>query len=352
MRGFSSMLDEYGVGSEEKASILREERRRVASLLSSSGRDALQSPEMIHERLKQMYGGAERVSSLLLAGATALLAAVLYLILGVMWGLWHPGWVVFVLPVMGKVVAGMVNEGERHVLSALTPYWASAVLLFGGFAYGLWHPLWSLYILMPLFALSHSRHRLSRRVFFAFLSLCVAPLVFVWTGYFTTYHPTWLLLVLIPLAFSFYERDLRIRMSLVLLLIAAALLYLLLSQADPLRALFVFLPFVLLAVWRVNQRTAWRLFKSRAEAGTALVVVGVFVLSSMVMAVRVSWLILLTIPALGAIRKRRETKVFTVLSALAAIAVFTLIGVFLDGFHYAWLGFLIVPLVSILEGRG
>ena len=67
-------------------------------------------------------------------------AAVLaFLVMGFIWGLWHPGWLVFVAAWVIEEIISYVQTGRLNV-SIYTV--ASVVFLILGFGWGLWHPGW------------------------------------------------------------------------------------------------------------------------------------------------------------------------------------------------------------------
>ena len=83
------------------------------------------------------------------------LVLLLYPILGFVWNLWHPGWlVVFLVPLVVPVVDWFY--GEKRTMRgffAEFPYavLVVAVFLLLGFVWGLWHPAWVLFLTIPLY---------------------------------------------------------------------------------------------------------------------------------------------------------------------------------------------------------
>ena len=86
----------------------------------------------------------------LVAGLTVVLSLIAYLLMGCIWGLWHPGWIVFfAIPVFPTVPAAII---EKNPNAFCFPVLVTAVYLLVGFVWGLWHPLWVLFLTIPAYA--------------------------------------------------------------------------------------------------------------------------------------------------------------------------------------------------------
>lgn len=82
-------------------------------------------------------------------GVSFLLCTIAYLLMGFLAGLWHPGWILFLLPfVTGGLTSTILhrNPGEFPVVFLVT----GAYLLMG-FLAGLWHPGWVIFLLIPAY---------------------------------------------------------------------------------------------------------------------------------------------------------------------------------------------------------
>lgn len=78
-----------------------------------------------------------------------MLCTVAFLVMGIGWNLWHPGWVVFLLiPLIPSAVSCFKHKTPK--------YFAYPILLLGvyiliGHFTDLWHPYWLLFISIPLY---------------------------------------------------------------------------------------------------------------------------------------------------------------------------------------------------------
>lgn len=69
-----------------------------------------------------------------------------YLVLGSCFGLWHPGWLLFL-----TIPLYYLPESERKPLLLLgNPVTVTIIYLLLGFECGLWHPGWLVYFLIPI----------------------------------------------------------------------------------------------------------------------------------------------------------------------------------------------------------
>lgn len=79
----------------------------------------------------------------------ALLIVIAYVLMGGFFGLWHPGWLVFLLiPIWYSFVEAIYRK-NAHVFA----YPVVAVLLFlmAGIFWNLWHPAWVIFLTVPLY---------------------------------------------------------------------------------------------------------------------------------------------------------------------------------------------------------
>lgn len=76
-------------------------------------------------------------------------SVVLYVILGAVFGLWHPAWLIFLLIIPVDSVIEAISK--RKVALFNYPVFVTCLYLFLGFQFDLWHPLWILFVTIPLF---------------------------------------------------------------------------------------------------------------------------------------------------------------------------------------------------------
>lgn len=76
--------------------------------------------------------------------AYPLLMVVLYLVLGFIFGLWHPGWLVFLTIPLHYLEFGSMKARLVHPVSITLIY-----LVLGCF-FDLWHPGWMIFLAIPI----------------------------------------------------------------------------------------------------------------------------------------------------------------------------------------------------------
>jgi len=77
----------------------------------------------------------------------------IYLVIGFVFDLWHPGWLIFfAIPIFYEFVAMAATEGARRKanLFPMAPLCVVVFLLLG-FLNDLWHPAWIVFLLIPIY---------------------------------------------------------------------------------------------------------------------------------------------------------------------------------------------------------
>lgn len=81
--------------------------------------------------------------------AFALLVICSYFVMGGVWGLWHPSWIVFLaIPIVTSLTDAIFKRNPNHFA---WPVLVTAVYLLIGCVWGLWHPGWVLFLTIPLY---------------------------------------------------------------------------------------------------------------------------------------------------------------------------------------------------------
>ena len=84
-----------------------------------------------------------------IAGVTVMLSIIAYFIMGGVWDLWHPGWIVFLaIPVIPTVSASII---ERDPNIFCFPVLVTGIYLLLGCVWGLWHPWWVVFLTIPIY---------------------------------------------------------------------------------------------------------------------------------------------------------------------------------------------------------
>lgn len=195
----------------------------------------------------------------------------------------------------------------KHKFIALSPFFAVLVFMIIGMSTDIWHPTWLIFLIIPITAIILSTDKQEKVVA---LSPFVAVITFILVGTYTNYwNPAWLIFLIIPITALVYEKD-TVKKTLMIVSIAIAIafyLYMGYAQGDFMTGAFGFLlPLVVMLYY--------------AEVKFELVVKNPL--------------------------KRKNAIIFT-LVIVGAIASFFLLGYFADGWVYAWMVFLLIPMTAI-----
>lgn len=79
----------------------------------------------------------------------AVLATIIYLLLGIVFDLWHPGWLIFLIIPVFHVFASSRKKGERWK-SLPYPIVCTAIFLLMGFLFNGWYYAWLIFLTIPL----------------------------------------------------------------------------------------------------------------------------------------------------------------------------------------------------------
>lgn len=101
---------------------------------------------------------SNRVSQGALYAAACVFA---YMVLGVCFGMWHPGWLVFLVLPFYYVVVRPVEQGRPLSIAAYPMLIVFLYLVLGAF-FGLWHPGWILFLTIPFYVWWHAHGAVPR----------------------------------------------------------------------------------------------------------------------------------------------------------------------------------------------
>ncbi len=85
----------------------------------------------------------------IVGGVTFLLSTIAYLLIGFLCNLWHPGWLLFFVPMIASGIFDCIakkNPSSFPIILIVT-----GVYLLLGCTWGLWHPYWALFLIIPAF---------------------------------------------------------------------------------------------------------------------------------------------------------------------------------------------------------
>lgn len=82
---------------------------------------------------------------------------ILYLVIGLFFHAWHPGWILFLLVPLWYSFVGSVRKRNANIFAY--PILVTLLYMCAGFFFNAWHPGWVLYLSIPIYYSFVSSHR-------------------------------------------------------------------------------------------------------------------------------------------------------------------------------------------------
>ncbi|MFW6047412.1 MAG: HAAS signaling domain-containing protein [Candidatus Woesearchaeota archaeon] len=357
IKKLETLLCQYEISEEEKKDIIDDYKQMMADgkekgLLDDEMIEMVGTPEKIIRELelkrKKRYPNGEKWISL-----SPFISFIIFMILGLTEGLWHPGWLVFLLVPVTAIVVEMSNDRDKHLLTALSPFIAFTGFFLIGFIYDVWHPTWLIFTLIPMVAIMNSRDEMNCLSFLTALSPFVSFIAFFLIGHYTgAYHLAWLTFLLVILLDLFHEDEITNKILLILSLIVSIGLYLFIyfQYGSWEIGLSAFTIFILTGILTGHVKVELFGTNSIPVKVTSIISIILFIAVGLIFnAWFLSWLFLLLIPVVAILFHQKGKEMYTALSPFIALTLFMLIGHFGDLWHLSWIAFLLIPIVAILE---
>lgn len=78
-----------------------------------------------------------------------IIAIVVYILMGIFWDLWHPGWLIFFLV---PIISTLIHAVRRHNPDLFAyPVLVVLVFLYAGLIHSIWHPAWAVFLTIPVY---------------------------------------------------------------------------------------------------------------------------------------------------------------------------------------------------------
>lgn len=89
-----------------------------------------------------------------ITGLVAVVATAVFLIIGFEFGLWHPGWLIFItIPIVGTITDIVKRKDFSGVIVGLVALLATVTFFIIGSLYHVWHIAWIVFLLIPITAI-------------------------------------------------------------------------------------------------------------------------------------------------------------------------------------------------------
>ena len=93
----------------------------------------------------------------------AAIICILYILIGVFYNMWHPGWLIFLfIPILDSLYKSIKKKNPKKFAY---PVLALLIFLYTGFEYNMWHPMWVIFLTVPVYSsiAKYFKHVIKRR---------------------------------------------------------------------------------------------------------------------------------------------------------------------------------------------
>ncbi len=281
------------------------------------------------------------------------ISLIAFFALGFGFGLWHPGWLVFLSIPMTAIIVNAFDRNSMNGIIALSPFVALIAFLILGFGYNLWHPGWLVFMVIPMLGICSALKTMKFISFLTAQSPFVATITFVLVGYYTgLWNPIWLVFMIIPMLGILHETKVwKIIVSELGFLIAiAAYLFAGYQFGEWGYGLFAFLLPVglslLLSEDPVVIVSGGSLFEWLFLLGLTIIFVASGILFNNW---AYMWQVFLLLPVAAILRHTgKKDKLVACMPFISTIIFFSL-GYFFEFWAFSWMAFLLIPMVAIIQ---
>lgn len=238
---------------------------------------------------------------------------------------------------------------RKKLLTALT---LGVIYLIHGLIFKSWHPFWVVFLLLPgLVFFRYQRVRPLVRL--ALISLLATFALYIVIGHFTqVYHPTWIIMST-PLFIGLYmEKHPLHRWLLEGVLLLSLATYLLVGHysGDYELALFSFLIFIIPAIFTGHIYIHLHAMHSMiGRIGLILSFIVFFLWGYMFDAYAIAWMALLAVPTFSVVVHAKGRDTLTPFSVVMSVLLFYILGYYTGAWHIVWTAFFLGPIVSVTQ---
>lgn len=279
------------------------------------------------------------------------ISLIIFMVLGLGWQLWHPGWAVFLLIPMMAII---LNSNAKNTIIALSPFLSTLTFLYIGFQYDLWNPGWLVFLFIPMISIILTTRFKDMLVA---ISPFVALIAFIIMGiYYDLWNPGWLVFLAIPMLGILHKKNIWHLLIFELSFIVAISFYLYMGYSQDswaLGGLGFILP-VAVGIFFGDITFNWDFPKDPLRKKVILLLSTIVFSIVVFLALGIflngwiyAWQIFLLIPVVSIVSFDKFR--FTSITPFVAVVLFFSIGYFFNAFHLSWLAFLIIPMAAIVE---
>lgn len=238
---------------------------------------------------------------------------------------------------------------RKKQLSALA---VALLYVLHGVLFDSWHPFWVIFLILPILALfRYTRIRPLMRATLISLFTSIA-LYFILAHYTGLYHPTWLVMSLPLFVGLQMEKHLIHRWMLEGFLLLSILGYLAIGMwtGDYALALFSFLLFIIPAIITGHIYIHLHAIDSLvARIGLIMSFIVFFLWGYFFKQYGIAWVALLFVPTMSIAFHAKGRDTLVPFSVYISILLFYILGYYTGAWHIVWTAFLLGPAVSLMQ---
>ncbi len=366
------LLLEYNINDDEISDILDDYGEMIDDALSKKISEEkiikmIGSPEQVMKNLSEEFVDGEEYIYIHRGGhskatnrdnkittITPFISLVIFMVLGLGFNLWHPGWLIFLSIPMVAIVVNLFDKDSMNGWIALSPFIALIIFLVLGFWLNLWHPAWLIFIIVPIIAIFSSVKTMRFISFLTAISPFVAIVIFVLVWYYAKiWNPIWLIFMIIPMIGVLHESKIWkvVIFELGFLISIGVYLYIGYTYNEWGYGLFAFLIPVGISlifsedsffVINKNNRFEWLL-----TIALIIIYISLGIIFNNTWAYL--WMIFLLVPMFAIIRHTPKEHHLVACMPFVTTIIFFSLGYFLDWWAFSWLAFILIPVVAIIK---
>jgi hypothetical protein len=236
-------------------------------------------------------------------------------------------------------------------LLRVLPFIATIIFVVIGNEYNAWHPAWLVYLSIPLLGAYVSSRNLKQKV--VNTSPFIALISFILIGYFIgSYHPIWLVFLWIPISKLLFEGPKNQLLALFLIMVSV---YIYLYEPNN-PVLYILLAVLLFAFGIISFNILIKLPEYLPYYSILLgIMIGlIYTYIGLTFGIwHPTWLLFFIIPISQLIQSQIQKNRFNLIPFMPFISttLFFIIGEYLNRYEYAWLAFLLIPMVGALRQK-
>lgn len=366
------LLQQYNIKDDEVVDIIADYGEMIDDAINKNiSKDKIikmiGTPEQVVEGLKEEFVDGEEYIYIHRGGKseatnrdnkiTALMpfiSVVAFMILGLGFNLWHPGWLVFLSIPMVAIIVNAFDRNSMNGWIALSPFIALIIFLGLGFWQNLWHPAWLIFLIVPVIAILSSLRTMRFVSFLTAISPFIAVIAFILVWYFTgMWNPIWLVFMIIPMIGVLHETKLWkvIVFELGFLLAIGVYLYAGYVQGQWGYGLFAFfIPIGISLIFSEDSVFVINIH-NRSEWLLTLIITVVYVSLGLLFSKTwaILWLLYFIVPVTSILRHAPRENHLVACMPFIATTIFFSLGMLFGWWAFSWLAFLLIPMVAILK---